>query len=205
MSAKLLKIAGLSLSAIVLFFGVAVIHPEAYLPHPHIVIAVPFDQNELPTSLIPMGETINHPLASNPGGHPGIDFIWSHPSKVLSSSAGYISQITFGISDPGTWDIEVRSDHYLLRYKELADYNRTLKTGAKVVVGTSLGTTHGVFHWELVSASPIRGRLCPIAYFDPASRRIIEQIWEQTRPEDNGHMKQQFPDICSGAYLTKVD
>src|SRR5438477_8195815 len=113
-----------------LVFMAYMIQPLAYLPHQKVVISVPFDKNDPPTGMIPMGETINHPKPQVPNGHPGIDFSWDHPARILSSSDGSVTYIKLGASEPNFWDVEVRSGVYLLRYKELKDYNHDLHSGS---------------------------------------------------------------------------
>ncbi len=62
--------------AAVLILGSAfvVMRPDSYLPHQKITIRVPYEFSGVPDSMIPMGETINHPKPQVPNGHPGIDF-----------------------------------------------------------------------------------------------------------------------------------
>lgn len=197
------------------FVTVVIIHPEVYLPHQRITISVPFDKDDPPITLIPMGETINHPKPQVPNGHPGIDFSWgNHNAMILSSSDGEVTSIRLGSSNPGKWDIEVQSGVYILRYKELKDYNHNLHPGSKVKKGDLIGTTGkegeismdaGGIHWEFASSSFILDRLCPMNYFDPESRRIMEEIWAKTPEDANSNMKKQFPYICSGDYYGKEE
>ena len=198
-----------SLVVLVLILGLAwvMFRPDSYLPHQRITIAVPFSSDNPPSWLIPMGETINHPKPQVPKGHPGIDFAWppGEAARVLSSSDGVVSSIKQGASEGNLWDVEVKNGYYLLRYKELKDYNHALKKGSSVKTGDYIGmpgTIANGFHWEFASASLLRDRFCPVTYFDPASLALINRIWAQT---PNDQMKQQFPYICSGDYYGVED
>jgi len=195
-------------------FVFLIFRPDAYLPHQKIIISVPFEKTDLPINLIPMGETINHPKPQVPNGHPGIDFQWHHNSNILSSSDGQVSSIKLGSSNPGKWDVEVRSGLYLLRYKELEDYNSDLKIGSKVKKDDLIGHpgaynfpdhpgTEYQIHWELASISLVLDRWCPMIYFDEESRKIMEKIWENVSADDK--IKKQFPYICSGDYYKKEE
>ena len=197
-----------------LAFVFIIFQPQAFLPHQKIVIGLPFDKNDPPTGMIPMGETIAHPKPRVPNGHPGIDFGWQHNSKILSSSDGEITRITNGTSDPGKWDIEVQSGNYFLRYKELEDYDQSLKVSSKVKKGDLLGHPGASefpdhpgknyqIHWELASTSLILDRWCPVNYFDPESKKIIEDIWAKVPTNDR--FKAKFPYICSGDYFGKEE
>lgn len=184
--------------------------PDTYLPHKRIVIAVPFTADNAPSTLIPMGETIEHPKPQTPKGHPGIDFAWEPgvAGRVTSSSDGTVSGIKLGGSHAELWDVEVSSGPYLLRYKELKVYNQELKRGTKVKIGDYIGTPGtlaGGFHWEFASQSLARDRFCPMTYFDPASKQLIEKIWDQTPVDAMKGMKRQFPDICSGDYKNAAE
>lgn len=203
---KWLKITLITLGAGVVGLVLVMFRPDTYLPHKRIVIAVPFSAENPPMSLIPMGETIEHPKPQTPKGHPGIDFAWAPgvAGKVTSSSDGKVSSIELGTSHKDLYDVTVSSGPYLLRYKELKDYNRELKKGTKVKTGDYIGipgTLAGGFHWELASKSLARDRFCPMTYFDPGSKQLIEKIWDQTPVDAMKGMKRQFPHICSGDYF----
>lgn len=190
----------------------------AYLPHEKIVISVPYDFKDPPQGLIPMGETLYHPKPEVPNGHPGIDFGWNSGEnhRVLSSSDGKVKSIRQGASDPGKWDVEVKSGAYLLRYKEMEGYNTDLKKGSTVAKGDLIGYVgryceetgnfpHCWFnlHWELASVSLLLDRWCPLSYFDPKSKSSIETLWLQVPTTDK--VKSRFPEICSGDYKGKEE
>ncbi len=207
---KWLKITLTLVGVAILALAFAMFRPDTYLPHKRIVIAVPFLAENPPMTLIPMGETIEHPKPQTPKGHPGIDFGWPPgvAGKVTSSSDGTVTSIKLGTSHTDLYDVEVGSGPYLLRYKELKDYNRVLKPGTKVKTGDYIGTPGtlaGGFHWELASKSLARDRFCPMTYFDEQSRQLMEKIWAQTTPDANKGMKRQFPHICSGDYYNVHD
>lgn len=63
-----------------------------------VLLSLPFNKNDLPSMLIPMGETLEHPKPDNPKGHPGIDFLWNSESggrfsKIYASLDGEISAV----------------------------------------------------------------------------------------------------------------
>ncbi|HSX57884.1 MAG TPA: hypothetical protein VLE47_01265 [Candidatus Saccharimonadales bacterium] len=184
-----------------------ILRPETYLPHQKIIIVVPFDKNNPPDQMIPMGETLYHPKPKVPKGHPGIDFGWSKADgKVLSSSEGSVRQIKLGASEEGLYDVEIASGFYFLRYKELKKVNSDLKVGSKVKKGDFIGTPGTLangFHWELASISLIRDRYCPVSYLDPESKTLIENIWDKVPSTDK--VKNKFPEICSGDYKGVVE
>ncbi len=178
-------------------------------PDESIVLSVPFATGDLPYGLIPMGETVNHPKPQNPEGHPGIDFMWDHPARILASAAGTVDFIEPGYW-PGTWDVGVLTGGYLIGYTEMESYNPDLHAGGEVAAGDFVGypqhptgspAGYRMIHWEfgyhLGGRHP--DRLCPMSYFDPASRAIMEQIWSGTAYE----YKDDFPEICSGDYSGK--
>lgn len=202
----LLGLFGLVVLALVFIF----LRPDTYLPHKRIVIHAPYDLNNPPATLLPMGEKIYH--ENTPLGHPGIDFQWSDPNaRVLSSSDGTISSIKLVHEKWGTWQVDVTSWPYVIRYKEMETYNQDLKVGQKVKIGDFLGhpanpAKHnevGAYqiHWEFASLSLMRDRFCPMTYFDAASRESVQAVWDKT----NWEYKNQYPDVCSGGYANKTD
>lgn len=188
--------------------------PPAYLPHEKIVISVPYRMSDVPDGMIPMGETLYHPKPNVPNGHPGIDFGWQNGQNhdVISSSNGKILSVSQNISGPGKWDVEIESGAYILRYKEMDDYNPELKKSAKINKGELVGhvgrycdSGHCWFnlHWELASRSVLRDRFCPVTYLDTESRLSIESLWKSV--PSNNKVKSQFPEICSGDYSNKTE
>ncbi len=186
---------------------------QAYLPHERIEIRAPWESNDTPASMIPMGETVYHPKPQVPHGHPGIDFLWTNGTShaMVAAHDGVVSRIVQGASEPGKWDMEIRSGVYLLRYKEMDDVNG-LGVGASVREGDVVGhaghycdAQHCWFnvHWELASVSLLRDRWCPVTYFDPASRAAIESLWDSVPGNDT--VKSRFPDVCSGDYAGKAE
>lgn len=214
---KKLKIALIILGVILLIVGllaVKLLRIDAYLPHKHISIILPFEpQYDSVTGLIPMGETIYHPKPQAPRGHPGIDFGAQVPYPFIASADGTISEIKKGGSSDGS-DIYINSGAYLIVYKEMDSNNIFVKVGQKVKQGDKIampdpkvqdGHTHYSTHWEFASASPIRDRYCPLTYFTPESRARIEAIWANVKLTDTGGVKTKFPYICSGDYYNRVD
>lgn len=184
--------------------------PDTFLPHQRITLHVPYDTNNPPVSLIPMGEKIYHPNA--PSGHPGIDIQWDNPNaNVLASADGTITSIRQEFDKWNKWEIVVETWPYLVRYKEMETYNQALQVGQKVKVGDLIGhpanpklhNEIGAYqiHWEFGSPSVIRDRFCPMTYFDDASKTSIQSVWDKT----NWQYKNQYPNICNGDYANKTD
>lgn len=195
---------------VILALAFMMFRPDTYLPHERIVLRVPYNISEPPISILPMGEKIYHP--DSPKGHPGIDFQWAGPdAKVLSSSNGKISSIKLVNDKWNKWDMTVSSGPYIVRYKEMENYNTKLKVGHHVSAGDFLGypanpkihNQVGAYqiHWEFASPSPIRDRFCPMTYFDEESRKSIEAIWSTS----TWQYKSQYPHICSGGYFNKTE
>ena len=177
-----------------------------------IILSVPFDKQDPPFGLIPMGETVYHPKPQNPMGHPGIDFQWDHQAPILASVGGEIIDIEKGESWVNLWDVRIRSGIYQISYTELESYNPELIVGIKIKVGTLIGypqhpdkitdqPKYRMIHWEFgyFTGSKYPDRLCPMNYFDATSRAILETIWANTQWE----YKKDFPNICSGDYENK--
>ncbi|MHB8604391.1 MAG: hypothetical protein ACYDCK_03965 [Thermoplasmatota archaeon] len=188
--------------------------PPAFFPHDRIVISLPFEANDTPSYMIPMGETIYHPKPQVPHGHPGVDFQWANGTShaLLAVADGVFWSAKLGASEPGKWDIEVKSGEYLVRYKELDDYNASLHFPSHVAKGQIIAHAghycdpqHCWFnvHWELASMSTLQDRWCPVTYFDDASRAAIERVWANVPANDT--VKSRFPDICSGDYTAKSE
>lgn len=205
----------LLISVFLLLF--VVIGVQAYLPHKRITVRVPYEFSDVPDSMIPMGETINHPKPRVPHGHPGIDFQYNGDKlhKVIASADGTVNSIKQGASNPGKWDIEIKNGFYLLRYKEMEDYNPAFHPGYEVKEGDFVGyygiskekdgNTHEQIHWELASIGILRDRYCPLTYFDAESLKSINELWAKVPPDANQNMKAQFPDICSGDYYGREE
>ncbi len=203
-----------ALATVAVLYGVwKIVYPPAFLPHSTISIGLPFMTADMPSSMIPMGETIYHPKPQVPHGHPGIDFLWTSGDShaVVAAAAGTFASKKMGASEPGKWDIEIRSGQYLLRYKELDDY-ADLKLGAHIDKGQVVGhaghycdNQHCWFnvHWELASTSTVLDRWCPVNYFDTASKATLEQVWNSVPSTDK--VKSQFPNVCNGDYAHKQE
>ena len=174
--------------------------------HERITISLPFAEEDDARELIPMGETINHPDA--PHGHPGIDFSWDHDVPIIASAAGIVTKIQRH-EDGHTWDVEVVTGDYAVRYTELESFNPALKKRQRISKGSWIGQpghpldlpdgnrNHYSIHWEFDYDTFWIDRLCPMTYFDEDSRRRIERIWDRS----TWQYKDRFPDICSGPYF----
>ena len=186
-------------------------HP--IIAHKPITIILPFAPEDDAGSLIPMGETIAHPI---PHGHPGIDFGWDHSVPIIAAADGVITKIQRAedMGEP-VWYITQKSGTYKITYKELDEYETGLAEGSKVKRGDRIGKPHGAqtnggplhfqIHWEFAYNSLLSGlahngmdRLCPLTYFDSDSLTRITRIWDSVPATDQ--FKAQFPDICSGDF-----
>lgn len=205
-----LKISGLAVGVVILALAFIVVRPDTYWPHKRLVIRAPFELSDPPSTLIPMGEKVYHP--DSPSGHPGIDFQWSHKDvNIVASADGKISKLQQTPEHFNNWDMEITSWPYVIRYKELQDYDTNLKKGSSVKAGQFLGhpthpadgeTGRGIqLHWEFASVSLIRDRFCPMTYFDEASRQVIEAVWAKS----TWQYKNQYPNLCNDDYFNKTD
>ncbi len=169
-------------------------------------ISLPFSLDTPPHTILPMGETIYHPEPQNPGGHPGIDFLWKRKVPILASASGIVTDILPSDGHQGLWDVGVVSGNFLISYTELSSYNPNLKKGSSVNQYDFIGYPSPVddnqnymIHWNFgtYGQQPIYPhRLCPLAYFDSASQDSIKRTWQNTIWE----YKDQFPKICNGIY-----
>lgn len=171
--------------------------------HDPITIILPFNDDNL-VFVNPMGEKVNHPDA--PRGHPGIDFAWDHNVDIIASAAGKVSNIKphQGFAK-GSWDVEIVTGDYAVRYTELSDYAVT--QGSFVQQGQLVGHPYlsgqgkqsYAIHWEFDYNTFWTDRLCPLNYFNADSRQRIDAIWVKVGNTFNS----QYPSLCSGDYLGK--
>ena len=173
--------------------------------HDRIVITLPFAAEDDALGLIPMGETVHHPDA--PHGHPGIDFSWDHDVPIRASAPGVVTRIARH-EDGRTWDVEVVTGDYAVRYVELESVSPALSRGARVAQGECIGRPghpldlpdgnprHYSIHWEFDYDTFWFDRLSPMTYFDADSRRRIEEIWKRS----TWAHKARFPEICNSFY-----
>gem|GEM_PF-978892 len=165
-----------------------------------IVISLPFTKTNKPYEMMPMGETINNPDPPNIGGHPGIDFMWNDSVDIIACIDGIVDKVE-KTGSHNKWDVFVNTGDFYVGYTTLENVDENIKVGARVKFGQKIGEsgnfgTHYMIHWEI---GKIKGheRICPMAYFDEASRQRIIKNWAKTKwPE----MKKQFPNICNGYY-----
>lgn len=175
-----------------------------------VVITLPYAPEDPPREIMPMGETINHPEPENPGGHPGIDFIW-HEKKVrlISSVDGQVETVEEGSK---ALDVYINSGPYQVRYTHLDEVAPDIKAGANVKKGDFIGYpmefdygdgTSYSFHWELAYTNRGLGRICPLTYFDEESRSRIEEDWTRVSEKLDSEMKENAPYLCSRYYFGK--
>jgi hypothetical protein len=212
---KLFTIATTAL-VIVLGLGFALVRNSEFWPQEEITVALPFDKvDDPPYGIEPMGETEVH---NPPVGHPGIDFQWTYPARLLSSIDGKVKAI-YEDEEKGIkqWNVEIANGKYITRYNELGDYNRDLKVGNQVNVGDFIGTPHETshrnpnvetgeiqghyqVHWEFGYTKIIfagkGGRLCPTPFLNQHDSEYIEELWLEVGNTYDG----KFPYLCSGVY-----
>ena len=182
---------------------------------PYPILSLPFSPEDLPDSMVPMGETIAHPDPPNPGGHPGIDFQWYNRTvKILASMDG----IVYAIVDNGnnhSFDFSIKNGSWGVDCG-LSYVNPDIKVGQQIKRGDFIGYASGhptaelrakepnfrMIHWQFgyarLEPGTVERRLCPMNYFDNTSRQLLENFWA-TIPNDDT-FKSQFPYICSGYY-----
>ncbi|OGY27816.1 MAG: hypothetical protein A2802_00110 [Candidatus Woykebacteria bacterium RIFCSPHIGHO2_01_FULL_43_29] len=205
---RLVKIVGLILLALVLFFAWKFfIRFLPFVPHERITISLPFAQeNDDLLFINPMGETDHH---KPPRGHPGLDFAWNHPAPLIAVASGKVTKIEehppggFGETEK-IYDVEVVNGIYAIRYDEIKPADN-IKVGVMIKKGEVIGRG-GEYrqqdrlqystHWEFDYDSFVTDRLCPLTYFDEDSHSRINAIWDKVGSTYNG----QFPEICSGFY-----
>lgn len=180
------------------------------------MLELPFDTSvKSPTSIMPMGETINHDAKS--GGHPGIDFMWRDGDNV-KIYASMEAEVTAIIKDKktGTYDLVTRNGDWGVSYTEMESVNSQLNVGSIVKAGDWVGIPnhpkdaegdpkYRMIHWEFGYADytffgKISVRICPMNYFSPSAKATIGKIWVNT---DWPEMKANAPDICSNYYFGK--
>lgn len=191
---------------------------ESSEPQTRPVLYLPFNFSLLPDSIMPMGETINHPKPQNPNGHPGIDFQWTNPEsipEIRSSMAGTVTAIKANEHWAGAFDVATSNGAgYGVDYTELGGVKEGLKVGDTVNVGDLIGypqhpsgitdqPNYRMIHWQFGYVSEntdntfVMTRLCPMSYFESGAKSQIESLWAATNwPE----MKANAPDICSNDY-----
>ncbi len=170
-----------------------------------ITLSLPFSRDNEPFSIMPYGETINHPGKI---GHPGLDFFWEKRVPLLSSADGRVQDITtdnkLGI---GTWTVVVVNDYYQMVYGNMGDYNRNLKMGNVIKRGDLIGYPMNkadiglgkdfAFHWGFGYTHDNELMLCPYTYFDSDARVGLDKIWANSTGYQD---KAKFPKICNGVF-----
>jgi len=218
---RVLKWIGLVLGSLILIAVLYAFQPWVFLPHQKIQISLPFAlEDDINTSLIPMGETIEHNASNGtPDGHPGIDFGWDQETNVIAVADGRIMRVYK--NQDNQFAVEERLGlFYKTIYQELNKLDPAIKPFAKVKKGQVIGQTgfnrsvygserppkggpSAQLHWDFASSSMIIDRLCPVTYFDAESRARIEKIW--ARVPANNQFKIKFPKICNGLFDGKEE
>jgi len=183
-----------------------------------VFLSLPFDVEQYPDGMMPMGETIQH---SPPNGHPGIDFQWLFPAKITVALEGIVGDITEEIHPVDgeiIYTVRVISGDYGVSYEvyDLHEFNPELKIGDPIAKGQQLGIPQVVhaerrmMHWGFGRARQANGQanpegvierywvdwFCPIPYLLPKEQERLRHIWASV---DYEH-KDQFPELCNGPY-----
>ena len=198
----------LALAAVFVFLFGCIFEGEGgagEIPEERMALSLPFGERDVPNSLIPMGETLEHPKPANPHGRPWIEFLWYNdvgPEKrdVIASAGGEVVAVSSsGVGDER--DISVRSGEYIVQYGHLEPVNRNLSAGVFVERGDYLGKSASL-HWAFGYYMGFEGGhaeyLCPLAYMDAESREALEGIPVMYEMREAG-----FVEACSGDYAGK--
>jgi len=109
----------------------------------NIGLGLPFRVDQVPTEMVPFGETINHP---SPNGHPGIDFQWRNANtEIIVAMDGIVGDITKELSEIDNsievYHLVVVSGKYDISYEvlDLYDFNPNLEIDDEIIAGKVLG------------------------------------------------------------------
>ncbi len=157
------------------------------------VLKLPFNYLVFsPSSINPMGETVEHPE-----GHPGIDFLTPDNAgtiNVLASAAGEIYRMDVNTSGGG-YNIFLKHGKYATGYQHV--YPKSgLTVGATLAQGDLIGTT-GNLHWEfgLYESAGVGTRYCPLSYMSSGDRSALQGYTITEHMVAAG-----FSTVCSGIY-----
>ncbi len=165
-----------------------------------ITLSLPFDKNDPPNMLIPMGETLEHPKPDNPKGHPGIDFLWQNETggrnaKIYTSLDGEVAAVW---PSEGKWDITIKSGKWAIQYGHVVNLDSNIKEGNKVKVGDLIAESENM-HWAFGYVQSFEPKypdyLCPINYFSEEDQKLLLSI-----PIMEKHKEAGFTEFCSGDY-----
>ena len=194
------------------------------------VLDLPFTTDHEPTGMMPMGETILHPVTpDNPGGHPGIDFQWHYQTELIAATNGEVIDII--TSKPRRsllYHVFVMSGDFAVTYDvvDLYSFNPNLDVGSKILSGQVMGYVemggddgHTSTHWAFGTWRPGTGKpnpegvvekfivdyICPVPYFSETERLRLFRLWDSAIYPDAGEfkgaeLKERFPEVCNGPY-----
>lgn len=213
---QLLKIMSLVIIVFILLIMVVALFswlrfgPLALFGHKGISITLPYQTDDEPMVMLPLGEKEE----VHPDGHPGIDFSWDHAAPLIAVFEGTISRIENekDMGEPVLY-VSLKNGEYTSVYKELDSLGPGIKKGSHVSQGDIIGYPHGhyfsdgdghtgySFHWEFgYDSFPGFTRLCPLTYFNPEALIRINTLWEKTKPY---HLNPTGQMICNGDYYGK--
>jgi len=176
---------------------------------------LPFAEDDEPFGIMPMGETIQHPI---PGGHPGWDFQWDHQATIIAVADGEVAEIVSSVhTETGifNYSVSVITGEFIVEYTTLETVPPDVKVGGRVVVGQVIGRPTPVqkghqtymIHWDFGTYEKHEPRanpegqiseyevtkICPVPYFTESERQRIFRLWKTA----SYAAKDQFPDLCN--------
>lgn len=179
--------------------------PLALFGHTGISLTLPYQAEDEPMGMRPLGEKEE----VHPAGHPGIDFQWDYAAPLIATFDGTITSIA-GAKDGNepVLYLTLKQGEYTSTYKELDSVGPGIKVGTGLSQGDIVGYPHGHYfddsgghtnyqvHWEFgYDSFPGSVRLCPLAYFTPESLSRINGLWEKIKPTHHNPSGQM---ICNG-------
>ncbi|MFH1236954.1 MAG: M23 family metallopeptidase [Candidatus Aenigmatarchaeota archaeon] len=161
-----------------------------------VTLRLPFDTDNTPLFLVPMGETLNHPAEMVKGGHNGIDFAWGNntSNKIMASADGKVAYMKF--SEETNFKIEIDHGAYTTMYYYL--HKSLVIEGQVVKKGEIIGYARSM-HWGFSgnAAFTQAGKsLCPVAYLDGDSQAVLAKI-----PLEDSMKEAGYASACEGDYM----
>lgn len=161
-------------------------------PSQRITITLPFDINDPPKRINPLGETVEHWE-----GHPGIDYLYD--DKIASFYAMADGEVK-RVEDQGEkgFMVCVYSSGYGYCFGHLKSVDPKVKVGTLVKQGQKIGTgtnVHNDFGYVYAGGDWVPDRLCPLTYYSPEQRAILESIPISEKMKAAG-----FDSVCSGSF-----
>ncbi|MQF65457.1 hypothetical protein FIM04_05020, partial [SAR202 cluster bacterium AC-409-J13_OGT_754m] len=179
------------------------------------VLSLPFTIDQEPPGMMPMGETILHPVTiNNPNGHPGIDFQWPYRAEIVSATNGEVLEIrtsAMASKQQGSilYYVAVMSGDFVVTYDILDIYlfNPDLVVGSKIETGQVMGYPNPAgegewnsIHWAFGKWFPGSEEpnpegivekfridyMCAVPYFSEAERVRLFRLWDAAQYPNAG-------------------